>query len=121
MKEGRRLLENLNQELKNRIIEEYGSLDYLYFEVYYLERKLYQNYLEKNHKEVARIRGLVMDIDDKLEEFGAIDGSDITHPIGTDFSEEAASNTIRKNFKNLGFSEDLINAWIKSKGIDSSE
>ena len=77
---GLNLLNQFPEEIKEKIIAEFGSIQDLYkkiFDLYQRQHSLYKIKPLDNQK-VANIDNEIYDIEEKLEELGVEDGSDIT-------------------------------------------
>ena len=97
MKEGLEKLHILRDELKKAIAEKYGSLEAFYDLIYALESAKYTATVKNKNSEVAgKITNIVNDIEDELEEIGAIDGRDITMEITSDFTEMIAQQYAKR-------------------------
>src|ERR1700740_695794 len=96
---GLAVFDYLSQEVKNKIVTEYGSLKELYARIISLEQ---QFYISKNNM----VKNAIYDIEDKLQELGVPDGTNITIPIEEDFNEIAVGGEIEK-----------LNQHLRSNGL----
>ena len=111
-------LSNLNNTIKDKIKMEYGSIENLYKQVFELYTKDFKLHMTspKDNKQINVIKGEIYKIDEKLEEFGIQDGSEITLEIGNDHNEIVLNNEITKLdnlLKAHGSDYPTMREWIK--------
>ena len=117
---GLNLLNQFPEEIKEKIIAEFGSIQDLYkkiFDLYQRQHSLYKIKPLDNQK-VANIDNEIYDIEEKLEELGVEDGSDITSEISSDFGEIMVNkeiNNLDLYLKQRGTDYETMRSWLKDK------
>jgi len=107
----------LPDNIKTEIENEYGSIQDLYQNIFDLNAEEYRLTGSKNPR-LNEIQTEIYNIEDKLEEIGLTDGSDITVEISSDFSEIIVNNRITKLNEYLsqyGTDFDAMREWLKNK------
>jgi len=114
---GLNLLQNLDEAIKSKLVEEYGSLGKFYQLVFDLWAQDYSAHMSKNQLRQTEIKKSINDLEDKLETFGIIDGSDITNEISSDFGDIIVRKEIQKldNYLKLhGTDYNTMRAWVQT-------
>lgn len=111
-----RLLQ-LPVEIKGKINKEFGSIQNLYQKVFDLNAEEYTLTGSKSPR-LKQIQQEIYDIEDRLEDFGLTDGSDLTIEISSDFGEIIVNKEISKLNEYLaqfGTDFDTMRKWFKDK------
>ena len=104
-------------DIQNKIISEFGGIESLYQNVFDLNAESYRLTGTKNPR-LDEIRKELFDIENKLEEFGIMDGSDFTSEISSDFGDIIVSkriNNLNKYLAQFGTDFDTMQKWLKDK------
>lgn len=108
---------NLPENIKTEIENEYGSVQDLYQKIFDLNAEEY-SLTGSNSPRLSAIQTETYNIEDKLEEFGLTDGSDITTEISSDFGEIIVNKRITKlndYLSQFGTDFDTMREWLKNK------
>jgi frataxin-like iron-binding protein CyaY len=108
---------NLPENIRTEIENVYGSVQDLYQKIFDLNAEEY-SLTGSNSPRLNQIQAEIYDIEDKLEEFGITDGSDITTEIASDFGEIIVNKQITKlnvYLSQFGTDFDTMRKWLKNK------
>jgi len=111
-------ISGLPEDIKNKIIKKYGSLENYYFEIYFLEHTKYNLFIQnkfENQATINEITSKLYDLEDELEDWGVEDGSSILIPISDDHGDIIVKNRIDELNKYLAqFGKDFktMRAWL---------
>jgi hypothetical protein len=114
MRQGEQKLHSLPGDVQQKIIAKYSSLEEFYFRVFY---NSHLDYIAHKANDIASMKQLeneLFEIQDELEEFGALDGHDITTAISSDFSENVAKKYVAKTLGDVGATEEAIRNFIQA-------
>ena len=92
--EGIESLRNLPEQVKDRIGEEYGSLNDLYRHIFNINHNERMAHRQSDQEAISRYEQELLDIEDRLEELGAEDGRDITTASASDYGDIIVKETI---------------------------
>lgn len=115
--EGLKRLLSLPENIKQQIDGEYGSIGQLYQNVFNLNQEECQ-LTGSNSPRLKQIENELLDIEDKLEEFGVTDGRDITSEIASDFGDIIVNKKIadlNEFLKPLGTDFGTMKKWLQDK------
>jgi hypothetical protein len=117
---GLNFLSQFPEEVKEKIIVEFGSIQNLYKKIFDLYQRQHSLYRIKpiDNQAVANIDNEIYEIEEKLEELGVEDGSDITSEISSDFGEiivKKENNTLDLYFKERGTDYETMRSWLKDE------
>jgi len=108
---------NLPDNIKTEIENEYGSVQDLYQKIFDLNAEEYSLTGSKSPR-LNKIQTETYDIEEKLEEFGLTDGSDITTEISSDFGEIIVNKRVtalNDYLSKFGTDFDTMRDWLKNK------
>jgi len=96
-RKGLRFIFNLPEEIKQKIESEYGNIESLYGKISELVLNDFKlNFTNANPKLINQNQKELYEIEDKLEEFGVEDSTEITSEIRSDYDEIFALKEIAK-------------------------
>lgn len=120
---GLNYLQSLPEEIKNKIIAEWGSIAIFYKTVFDLNATDYRLAMTKPNgfeQQRATIEKTLFEIEDKLDDFG-IDGRDVTSEISSDHGDIIVNKKIQhldNYLKQFGTDFETMRKWMKdSYGI----
>ena len=87
-KDGIKAINGLPDEIKQRIIEKYGSLEKYYTLLYKHGSDYYNAFVSKDEAGKAKYEDLRFVLAHELEDYGVIDGLDIVDEVWGDFDED---------------------------------
>lgn len=87
-KEGIKAINGLSDEIKQKLIEKYGSLEKYYAKLYKYGNDYYYAYTSKDQVVRSKYENLRYELAHELEVFGVMDGLDIVDVIWGDFDED---------------------------------
>lgn len=114
MKEGMQNLLKVPDNIKDQLINRYGSLEEYYFEIWYNRHEHYTAYKMKNSKVVQEKDNEYYDFENEIENLGMVDGSDIIQPISDDHSEMIVMKSVNDTLGKLGWDKNKIKEYINS-------
>lgn len=118
---GLEIIKKLPNDIKGKIITEYGGIEEFYqmvFDLYVKEYRLFIGKPEGYREKLAEIETQINDIEDKLEELGLEDGRTITSNISSDNTEIIANKHVQKldeYLKANGSDYVTMRAWMKKQ------
>lgn len=86
--EGKKILNSLDDNIKEQIASKYGSVDKFYNIVYTLSSQYFNAFMSKNKVVVNTIETKRFEIAQELEAMGVVDGLTIYDAISGDFDEQ---------------------------------
>tara|TARA_Y100001001_G_C7961319_1_gene292631 strand:- start:315 stop:680 length:366 start_codon:yes stop_codon:yes gene_type:complete len=107
----------LPENVKNQIVNAYGSVQNLYQKIFDLNAEEY-GLTGSGSPRLNEIQTEIYHIEDQLEEFGLTDGNDIITEISSDFGEIIVNGHIKElnNYlSQFGTDFDTMRQWLKSK------
>jgi hypothetical protein len=113
--QGLKQLLDLPDEIKEQIINDFGSVGNLYRKVFDLNQEEYK-LTGNNSPRIAEIQNELYDIEEKLESYGVTDGRDITTDISSDFGDIIVSKRIddlNRFLQPLGTDFETMQIWLK--------
>lgn len=113
MREGMQKITNLPVKVQQKIIKKYSGLEEFYFKVFYNRHEHYKAY-KAHSNDVKVLDQELLDIESELENYGALDGHDITTSISADFSENIAKDYAKNILGSVGASPEQIKLFIES-------
>jgi ribosomal protein S15P/S13E len=119
--EGLANLYRLPTNIKEEIINKYGSLEDYYFEVYYLDHTKYNLFIQDkvaNQAKIDEVTHKIYDMEEELEDWGADDGSSILIPISDDHGDIIVNKTIdelNKHLAQYGTDFETMRKWLQKK------
>lgn len=87
-KEGLKAINGLPDEIKQKLIEKYGSLEKYYAKLYKYGNDYYNTFISKSEVGKSKYENLRFELAHELEDFGVMDGLDIVDEIWGDFDED---------------------------------
>jgi len=115
--EGLNRLLKLPDDIQSQIKRDFGSIAELYKKVFDLNKEEHGLILSKSPR-LIEIRNELYDIEEKLESYGILDGSDITSEIASDYGDIIVTKRIadlNKYLIPLGTDFEKMKKWLKDK------
>ena len=113
--EGLKKLLELPENIKEQIIQNFGSISEFYQTVFELNQEQHK-LTRTNSLRPEEIAKELFDIEDTLESYGIADGGDITSDIAADYAEIIANKGIadlNKYLEPLGTDFETMQKWLK--------
>ena len=111
-------LNSLPEQIKSCIINKFGSIDELYKNIFYLHYQEYLFYKSKNLKGIDLVKNKLFEIEEKLEDCGIEDGSDIIIEISSDFTGIIVDKLVSKldeYLKSIGTDFETMRKWLEKQ------
>lgn len=120
MKQGYNILQQIPENLKNQLIDKYGSLDIFYNYLLAIENKLYNAYMNHNKEAISILEDKEYRIKEELESLGFdfFVAEDLVNEITGDFAEDVAAqyvNNVKSHLQSIGVDYD---EEVKRLGLD---
>lgn len=113
--QGLKQLLELPDDIKQQIVNDFGSIGHLYRKVFDLNQEELKLTGSKSPR-LKEIENELFDIEDMLESYGDIDGRDITSEIASDFGEIVVGKKIadlNEFLQPLGTDFSTMQKWLK--------